>query len=328
MHDCGCISALVYGFRQLQGAINAIIKKVWNYGKYYEVRITILGMKNSGKSTLVNVLRGEYNKDTIPTLDIDVTNVELNRTDDGNWLGPVPYKSDLDNEADHHKYIDGYIRSLITGNKVSKSLRSLKSANTNDYEENNSAETTPLINSKKSRFNNNNFQCDSPITINENTLSIKKDETGESGEDHNMDRLMVKIYDLSGQARKHYLWKDFISEDKSDCIIYVIDLSDEITLDASKRKCVEMLEFNETHDNLPFLVVGSKSDLAKWDKPPFSLKRNSCYNASSKDYQLRHWLDPDNHFPHTSCFATVLCDDSAGDVAQKVMGWATSSDTV
>jgi GTPase SAR1 family protein len=154
----------------------------------------MLGLRNSGKSTIVHNIRkfGTYmyetfdEVETVPTLDTQVYNVKVNQT----WI------MDCD-----------------------------KGINRNDR---NSLKEVPNI--KSSLLNNN--ECNDGI-------------------------INVKIYDLSGQPKRRYLWKDYLTSKVSDCILFVVDLSDTLTLAEAQKTIVRLLKYNQAADRLPFLVVGT-----------------------------------------------------------------------
>ncbi|CDK27497.1 unnamed protein product [Kuraishia capsulata CBS 1993] len=70
----------------------------------------------------------------------------------------------------------------------------------------------------------------------------------------------LKCYDLSGQKRfQTGLWRRYL--DIAGLILFVVDLSDDLTLHAAKQLLVEIILENERGSKKPILIIGNKLDL-------------------------------------------------------------------
>lgn len=268
--------------------ISNIINYITNYSNYYEIKISIIGMTNSGKSTLVKRIEqissdennnikknnnsfGTFNEDTIPTLKMKTYNIILknryqiiseesenkNRTEDRNDIELFNDRPDDNNEENSNNNMGGF-------DILSNYIKSMK--NINNDESNykiKSIKSTKSVKSMKS--NKTTYNENSPLL--NNNLYEEGNEEDESLRNRitNNEKIIIKISDLSGQMRYSNLWKEQLLSKRSDCIIYVIDLSDILTLNESRNKLWELLKFNNSHDRIPFLIVGNKSDLVDWN---------------------------------------------------------------
>lgn len=91
---------------------------------------------------------------------------------------------------------------------------------------------------------------------------------------------LIKVYDLAGQTRFQPLWERCF--DKVDLIVYVIDLSDTMTLEESLQKLVKVIQM-ANDDRIPLLILGNKTDLIVEPKDPLPVGPLQAYNPDSKD---------------------------------------------
>ncbi|QLQ78380.1 hypothetical protein HG537_0A06270 [Torulaspora globosa] len=91
---------------------------------------------------------------------------------------------------------------------------------------------------------------------------------------------LIKVYDLAGQTRFQPLWERYF--DKVDLIIYVIDLSDTMTLDESQQKLLRVIQM-ANDDRIPLLILGNKTDLIPDPKDPLPLGPLQAYNPDTRD---------------------------------------------
>ncbi|QLL30817.1 hypothetical protein HG536_0A06320 [Torulaspora globosa] len=89
---------------------------------------------------------------------------------------------------------------------------------------------------------------------------------------------LIKVYDLAGQTRFQPLWERCF--DKVDLIIYMIDLSDTMTLNESLQKLVKVIQM-ANGDRIPLLIVGNKTDLVADPKDPLPLGPLQAYNPDN-----------------------------------------------
>lgn len=79
----------------------------------------------------------------------------------------------------------------------------------------------------------------------------------------NMSQLVMKVYDLSGQARNRHLWNEFMSTHASrlNCIVYMVDISDSLTLQDATDRLVSALLYDNDTQQVPFVILFNKVDL-------------------------------------------------------------------
>lgn len=274
---CGICNVLFEMKELILHSMSLVSTYIYDHSRYYEIRISIIGMKNSGKTTFVEILKEIENKphvnkkkiDTVPTLTMRSFNITLKRPQLQKYqrrsnvttvsVNEINQKDiNIDNELNEHEdnineeqnsnsldILGNYIRSMrgttggVESNSKLKSIQaSTKSNKSFVSTKTNYSERTPLLNLN-------------------NTEEIQKSKK---------DKVNVKIYDLSGQMKFSYLWKEQMISKNSDCMIYIIDLSDTLTMYESRKEVWELLKFNNTHDKLPFIIIGNKSDLVDWNK--------------------------------------------------------------
>lgn len=292
-----------------------VVNCVYAYSRYYEIRIAVIGMKNSGKSTFVAALKQHENgdggfreveRDTVPTLVPQVTNIVLREQgfgvdkrghrdllegNDGrqsknvNDTAVSPYGTGgsggedevagEDREGNSFDVWSNYIRSMKSG-KTLKSIRSIRSmrSSSKDHEE-----SSPLL-------------ADENLNTHNETLGREEDHIDTRA--RSREKVVVRIHDLSGQAKHVHLWEDYLLAKRSDCIVYVMDLSDRLTIRESREKLWELLRYNNSNDRLPFLIVGNKADLVDW-RTAFADGYSSTATATgtsptSHQRQVMAWL--------------------------------------
>lgn len=296
-----------------------IVDWVTNYGKIYEIRLTVVGMKNSGKSSFCKIVRSMEtgldlqwdSSDAVPTLKTQILNIRLNKGElnlnaTSSSSGNISSDDLITNDSGKGtiNLLGSYMRSL----KGEASLKSMKGSNKNDqYFE----ETSPLLIGGQ-KMNYETDYCDS-INKKVNSSHTEYSETVTTSDRHvlgtgNIDRanlttgtpstnktmnntneqVIVKIHDLSGQARSHHLWWNYITSSICDCIIYIIDISDTLTLEESRRKLRELILYNNSHDRLPLLILGNKSDLVDWKRPFMNTNTNNKKKILDKEKRGRH----------------------------------------
>ncbi|VEU24207.1 DEKNAAC105455 [Brettanomyces naardenensis] len=89
-------------------------------------------------------------------------------------------------------------------------------------------------------------------------------EDGSSETDNSTQpQLVLKLYDLSGQQKKRHEWKDFMDchGGKMNYIVYIVDISDSLTLDESVNKLREILRYDSEGIKVPFVIIFNKMDL-------------------------------------------------------------------
>lgn len=322
-----------------------VVSYVYDASRYYEIRIAVLGMRNAGKSTFVMALqqieRGDAgvgvppeSRDTVPTLKTQVTNVVLQRHGlgvvgmglRGAWEGPDGPNGKHVNETEVRTYgtvnsggeeeeveeedhdgaepnadqgtsfdvLSNYIRSMKS-NKTLQSTKSLKSLKSSHKDQGGSS---PLLGEPDDA---------SPV---EETSLLKGVRTRE--------KVVVKVSDLSGQAKHVHVWPEYLAEAKSDCIVYVLDLSDSLTLRESRDKLRELLQYNNAHDRLPFLVVGNKADLVDW-KTAFADPRSSARAAGGASVHRAFGFDGDQRSRHQRQLVAWLGLQTKGDCSTGVV---------
>lgn len=310
-----CWSVLTGFADAIVSGLAYMVSCVYDASRYYEIRIAVLGMRNAGKSTFVTALKrlegGEggvgvapESRDTVPTLTTQVSNVVLQRHGlgvagrglRGAWdVADGPSSKSLndtevrtygtansggeeeeeaaaenngegpDGGADQGTSFDvlsSYIRSMKSGKTLrsTKSLKSLRSS-FKDHERGSPLPGDP---------DNTGHQLASPPPV-EQTALLPGARARE--------KVVAKVSDLSGQAKHAHRWPEYVAAAKSDCVVYVLDLSDSLTLRESREKLRKLLQYNNAHDRLPFLVVGNKADLVDW-KTAFVDPRNGAAGAA------------------------------------------------
>ncbi|QPG75160.1 hypothetical protein FOA43_002505 [Brettanomyces nanus] len=81
----------------------------------------------------------------------------------------------------------------------------------------------------------------------------------------NEDSVILKIYDLSGQYKKQHLWKEYLASHgtKINCIVYMVDVSDTLTLDDSISKLIDIINYNNESLHIPLVIIFNKIDIVK-----------------------------------------------------------------
>lgn len=95
-----------------------------------------------------------------------------------------------------------------------------------------------------------------------------------------LENSFIKVYDLGGQTRFQSLWERCFS--KVDLIIYMIDLSDTMTLDESFEKLSKVMQMTQ-EDRIPMLVIGNKIDLIQEPKEKQTIATIPTYNYDSSE---------------------------------------------
>ncbi|SCV02739.1 LAMI_0H02520g1_1 [Lachancea mirantina] len=81
---------------------------------------------------------------------------------------------------------------------------------------------------------------------------------------------LIQLFDLAGQHRFHYMWNRYF--DRSDLIIYVLDLSDMTNWNEAKHKLWDVLiKVNE--NATPVVLLGNKTDLVAPSEASAAAKR-------------------------------------------------------
>ena len=321
-----------------------VVSYVYDASRYYEIRIAVLGMRNAGKSTFVMALKqleqGDSgvgvppeNRDTVPTLKTQVTSVVLQRHGlgvagmglQGVWegldgpngkhvnetevrtYGTINSGGEEEEEGDHDveepdaadqgtsfDVFSNYIRSM----KSSKTLRSTKSL-------------------KSLRSSHRDHGGSSPL-LGEPEHAPPVEETALPKGVRAREKVVVKLFDLSGQAKHVHMWPDYLAAAKSDCIVYVLDLSDSLTLRESREKLRELLQYNNAHDRLPFLVVGNKADLVDW-KTAFADPRSGARAAGGASVHRGFGFDGDQRSRHQRQLVAWLGLQTKGDCSTGVV---------
>lgn len=122
---------------------------------------------------------------------------------------------------------------------------------------------------------------------------------------------LIKVYDLAGQTRFQPLWERCF--DKVDLIIYMIDLSETITLEESLRKLSRVIQ-TANNDRIPLLVIGNKTDLVVEPRDPLPLGPIQAYNPDSNE---RLKLDDSN--VHLLKNPDILSRQIGIDLANRVL---------
>ena len=123
------------------------------------------------------------------------------------------------------------------------------------------------------------FDEDIIPTVGVNIRSVKKG------------KVTMKIWDLGGQRRYRESWEKYCAS--SDCIVFVIDASDdEKHFEASRVQLEQLLKW-ETVEDIPLLVLGNKNDLQKsigekeiidvMNLKSITNRKVGCYTISAKN---------------------------------------------
>ncbi|KAH3675272.1 hypothetical protein OGATHE_001612 [Ogataea polymorpha] len=105
-------------------------------------------------------------------------------------------------------------------------------------------------------------------------------------------KLLLKIHDPSGQHKFQHLWTEIIANPQISLIIFLIDISDTLTIEEARTKLHEIILFNNKHRKLPMIVVCNKTDLVAdyryfvANKKTKNLKLNKPILGSNEDVML------------------------------------------
>lgn len=208
-----------------------------SHATYLETRISIMGLQNSGKSTIVKDIEKfgiTYKGDddvndgiqSMPTLKTVISNIRVYKR----VIVEYPkYSHDVNSRKKSKK------RSL----KGKKSLQSLRSLRDRDEE-----------------------QLPPPVTEESPLLGLENDVNPDDTV------INLRITDLSGQHHQRYQWEPYFSHQFTDCILFAIDLSDVLTLETARQTLVALFKHNQDHERLPVLIVAIRSP-PKWTSVRF-----------------------------------------------------------
>ncbi|OWB60737.1 hypothetical protein B5S29_g1618 [[Candida] boidinii] len=238
------------------------LNNLWNFLKpqsCYELNIALMGLPNSGKSTFIKSLKGEiFEIDTIPTKYMEITTINYNKS---------------------------MLKDLLGKDSNFKNFDFQGNSNNRNNSNNSNNESSPLL-------NNLNINIDRTI-LNEDVIN-EDDNKSNSNESIDLpDSLILKLFDLSGQFKyQNNLWKDIIIDKENEyninLIIFFIDVSDELRIQESKCKLLEIIllnnDINRGGKQLPILIIGNKCDLIDDNTRPFLGGYTDVFDSSTNSY--------------------------------------------
>ncbi|GMG28889.1 unnamed protein product [Ambrosiozyma monospora] len=228
-----------------------------------------MGFKDAGKTSFVDALSSYdflmeassdhyHNKTTVPTLHTKVSTVRLN--DRIITSQPEPTAGPNNHNHGYNSIRTPSVRSGTIG-RSNVSIRSTSLKRTKTRTLSGVSEHQPLLFSPDSHDFNS-----PPLDSAELNGSIR--HTAYEQEPpliKGRPNIVLKIYDLSGHHKNQHDWNDKVgnSDGKSNhnLIIYMIDLSDYLSLDESRDKLVELLKVNNNGPRVPFMILFNKNDL-------------------------------------------------------------------
>uniref|UniRef100_A0A8D0B031 ADP-ribosylation factor-like protein 14 n=1 Tax=Salvator merianae TaxID=96440 RepID=A0A8D0B031_SALMN len=72
------------------------------------------------------------------------------------------------------------------------------------------------------------------------------------------ENIALTIWDVGGQQKMRTAWTDYL--ENTDCLVYVVDSTDESRLEESKKELGLILKNDQTK-NIPVVIVANKQDL-------------------------------------------------------------------
>lgn len=210
-----------------------------------ETRISIMGLRNSGKSTIIN---------DIEKFDIGYKGDDSNNnSDDDNWIQSMPtLKTVISNVKVYKKVIIEYPKHNLDFH-----IKKTKKKRMNERK---------TLQGLRSLRNNSDSNINGPLP------STEIEDTDETpllnlGNNMNYNDIIInfRITDLSGQYRLRYQWTPYFSRKMSDCIMFAIDLSDTLTLEAARQTLLALFKHNQGEERLPMLVVAIHSP-SNWNQ--------------------------------------------------------------
>lgn len=250
------------------------LSNLWNFLKpqsCYELNIALMGLPNSGKSTFIKSLNGEvFEIDTIPTKYMEITTINYNQSMLRDLLGKEPDFKNFE-------------------------FQSNKNNNKNNNFEVADEESSPLL--KNNGSNNLNINIDQALlsddAINEDVINDGDNNSSSNESVQLPDSLILKLLDLSGQFKyQNNLWKDIIIDKEEEyninLIIFFIDVSDELRIQESKCKLLEIMllnnDINRGGKQLPILIIGNKCDLIDDTTRPFLGGFTDVFDSTANSY--------------------------------------------